>query len=456
MDSFAQGLPSQNLEAEQAVLSAVIQSREALQQTIHTLEGTDFYSPKHGDLWEAIRAMALRGEPVDVVTLDSELKTQGRLEETGGAGYLAQLVAFNPAPGNAAAYAEIVAGCAMKRRIGAVAERLAAQSRDATVPPGDLQSLARRELSTMLSLGRQSDDLRDLSDLLDWWDSRHEAAAREEAVPGAAIVYTGIGAFDQFCPLTAGELAIVAGRPGAGKSQFARHLAMRIAGREAGNRVLLYSLEMDRNQLYPRLVAAAAGLNMHKVRISALTEEDWDVGYAHSAKLMILPLYVSTSPTLTSGGIYTSCVQAAARYGPPRLVVVDYLQLLRDRPTKEQRRDQLVGEMTRTLRQVAKELHVPVVVLAQLNRQVEQRGDKIPQLSDLRESGDLEQDADLVLFVHRPEMYSTDTKWKGLLQLIVGKQRQGPTGHLWFHFDLATGRITELPKRDWPAPGKAK
>lgn len=443
-------LPAQSLEAEQALIGACLLDPEAWPGVVHSVEESDFYSSRHGVIWKAIRQLASRREPVDVVTVNAELERLGELQEVGGGPYLASLINAVAVTSNVNAYAKIVIDCAVKRNAQRAIAQLAADGYDDSVSADDYVQRLAGELSKLIGARRGNDGPQQIVDHFSWLEARYEAWRNGERVAKDKLTHTGLILVDHFAPLAAGDLVVVAGRPGMGKTQIARELAVRVAKRDRNNWVFWFSLEMDREDMHPRLLAAETGIEIQKLRVGDnLTEGEWSKSLDAAVRIASLPIAFDDKANCTSENIYAKSIQKAAELGRPRLIIVDYLQLLTDRAERGQTTNDVVGRMTRNMKLLAKELKVPVLLLSQITRGVESREDKKPLLSDLRSSGNIEQDADAVWLLYRPDYYDPRES-PGMLQIAVAKQRQGPTFDMWFEFERASGKINEIEPKRWP------
>lgn len=426
--------PPQDLDAEAAVLSAVLLSRDAFDQVADTLKAEHFYAEAHRRIFEAACDLIANGKPADLRTVASWLRDRGRLDQIGGAAYLGQISDAVPAVANVSAYAQIVRDKARIRSVVTVCQRIAAdgygQIEDAQSfvdkAEQSLYEIAHEQApTTMVALGEAARIA---------FRTIGEAATRGKAITGLP---TGLERLDSLTAgLHPGELTIVAARPGMGKSSLAMDLALNVASAsEEPASVAFFSLEMPKEQLAMRAACAWGRVDVSKLRQHhRLTERDWADITRAMADITKLPIAIDDTAGLSLLELRAKTRRAAADFArenkpPLGLVVIDYLQLMRGDPSAKSREQEVAG-VSRGLKQLAKELGVPVIALAQLNRNVEARGknDKRPQLSDLRESGAIEQDADNVLFIHRDDYYDREAETKGIAELIVAKQRNGATG----------------------------
>ena len=422
-------VPPQNIEAEESVLGSMMLSPEAIADVVEVLQPDDFYRSANGRIFEALRDLYARGEPVDIVTAVEVLKRRGMLDDVGGHLYLRDLVDQVPTPASAAHYARIVSETALLRRlIGAAADIMdmaySAPTRPETVADEAEQRIydvARRE---------GPDEVAVLRDLVD------QAMVDLENIQNRESAYTGLPSGfrdldDMMSGLQPANLIIIAARPGIGKSSLATNIARNVA--VGGHSVALFSLEMSRYEIGMRLLCSEARVPWDRIRNKRVVAEDWTRIVQAAETLHDAPLSI-----VDAGNVNIVDIRAKARRmrsGRPGLdlIIVDYLQLMTSATTKRpDNRQQEVAEISRSLKLLAKELHIPVIALSQLNRNPEARADKRPQLSDLRESGSLEQDSDVVMFIHRDD---ADPAKKNLADLIIAKHRNGPTGVVPLHFE---------------------
>jgi replicative DNA helicase len=412
-----------NLEAEESLLGAMLLSRDAIAAAVETCRAEDFYKPSHGHVFEAITNLYARGEPVDPVTVADELRRAGLLDAVGGSATLISLQANTPAIGSAARYARIVEEHALLRRLIAVAGEIAELGY--SVPEDVAAALDRAEAMIFEVAERKSvDTLSSLRDLLavtlDGLEALYE---RSDTVTGVPTGFVDLD--ERLSGLQPSNLVIVGARPGMGKTSFALGLAAH-AALERRIPVLVFSLEMSHLEIAQRLLCAEAKVDSHRLRTGRLTEADWTRISQAIGRLGEAPIFVDDNPNLTVMDIRAKARRLKSRDGLG-LVVVDYLQLMTGRTSAENRQVE-VSEISRGLKILARELELPVVALSQLSRNLEMRADKRPVLADLRESGSLEQDADVVLFIYRDELYHPDSQSRGSAEVIIAKHRNGPTG----------------------------
>lgn len=417
-------VPPHNEEAEQAVLGAMMLSGEAIAQVAdHGLRADDFYRSGHRSVYQALTDLYARGQPVDVVTAKEELLRQGSLEGVGGALYLQHLVETVATPASAAHYARIVGDHALLRRlIGAAGEIL----QGAYDVPSDPEMFADESEGRVYAVSRrhERDQVVALRELV---HQSMEDLERIHERTGLVGIPTGFRDLDETLQgLQKGNLVIVAARPGIGKSSLVTNIARNVAVDEQVP-VALFSLEMSRVEIGMRLLCSEARVQWHKVRAGMVAAEDWGRIVEAAEVLDPAPVHIVDSGNATIVDIRAKARRLKSQHGLG-LLIVDYLQLMSSHQRVDNRQQE-VAEISRSLKLLAKELEIPIIAVSQLNRDPEKRTDKRPQLADLRESGSLEQDADVVLFIHRDPL-SEDVQAKGIADVIIAKHRNGPVGKI--------------------------
>ncbi|MDX1510139.1 MAG: replicative DNA helicase [Nitriliruptorales bacterium] len=422
-------VPPHSLEAEASVLGACLLSQRAATDVAAILGPDDFYRSAHATLFEGILALRRNGTGIDSITLTEWLRDANRLGEVGGAAAVHELAQSVPTAANAEYYARIVRDKAMLRRLIDVAGRMAELGFE---PTDDVQAVLDQAESLVFRLNEQGtvNDYAELKELLDEaYVAIEQRADRDDDVTG---LRTGFVDLDR---LTAGlqpsNLIIVAARPAMGKSSLALSIA-RFVSVDQKKPSILFSLEMSRREIVERLLSAQARIDSTRIRVGKLDQTDWTKLADALGDMSDAPLFIDDTPSITMMEIQSKCRQLKHKRGL-ELVIVDYLQLMQSHRSVDNRQQE-VAEISRGLKRLAMDLEVPVVALSQLSRQPEARTDKRPVLSDLRESGSIEQDADLVAFIYRDEVYHEDSEAQGLAELIVAKHRNGPvrTVHLAF------------------------
>lgn len=422
-------VPPQNLEAEQSVLGATLIEREAIGKTIEVLRESDFYKESHREIYSAILDLFEKNEPVDLVTIAEELRSRGKLDQIGGPAYITALINSVPTAGNVEYYAKIVREKSTLRDLINAAIHIVAQGYESTEDVDVILDRAEQQLFD-ISQRRVSRSFVLLKDALkDSFEAIEELYARKEHVTG---IPTGLKEFDiQTAGLQPSDLVIVAGRPSMGKTSFALSVALHV-GIQLKIPVAIFSLEMANSQLVQRMLCSEARVDAYKLRTGYLSESDWPELTIAAGKLAEAPIFIDDTP-----GISALEVRAKARRLKSEqnlgLVIIDYLQLMGGRVGIENRQQE-IADVSRSLKALARELHIPVMALSQLSRAPEQRSDRRPQLADLRESGAIEQDADLVALLLREEYYHPTPENKDKVDVIIAKQRHGPVGSFKLDF----------------------
>lgn len=422
---FTNKLPPQSIEAEESILSAVLIDNNALIDIVEVISADDFYKTAHQIIFTAVEALYAKSEPVDLVTLSNILREMDSLDKVGGAAYLARLVDTVPMAVNARHYARIIRDKALLRRL---VDRSNAITQRCFEDSGNVDSIVEFAQSAIFEISedKPSQAFAPISKIIEInIDALEERQGNRSLVTG---VTTGFSKLDS---LTSGfqnsDLIILAARPAMGKTAFALNMA-RNAAIEGGVPVAIFSLEMSKEQLSMRMLCAEARVDSSRIRSGFLNQDDWNRITDAAGRLTEAPIFIDDSPDISTTSIRTKSMRMKMDKGLG-LIIIDYLQLMRG-DAKIERRDLEISDISRSLKILAKELNVPVIALSQLNRKLEERSDKRPQLSDLRESGALEQDADLVAFIYRDEVYNRDENNpnRGTAEIILAKQRNGPTG----------------------------
>jgi replicative DNA helicase len=431
--------PPQDMEAEQCVLGAMLMSKDAIADVVETIRGTDFYRPAHEQIYTAITDLYGRGEPADAITVADELGKRGELLRLGGAPYLHTLLASVPIAANAGWYAEIVREKAVLRRLADASVRIGQMSFAGEGDVDDIVDRAQAEVYAVTDR-RAAEDYKPLSELMQ--PTLDEMEAIESRGAGLSGVPTGFADLDDLTNgLHPGQLVIVAARPGIGKSTLALDLA-RAASIKNGLGSVIFSLEMSQIEITMRLLSAEAGVPLSHIRGGRMNDQDWNRVSAKMGQVSEAPMFIDDSPNMTMMEIRAKARRLKQRHDL-RLIVIDYLQLMTSGKKVESRQVE-VSEFSRQLKLLAKELDVPVIALSQLNRGPEQRNDKRPMLSDLRESGSLEQDADLVILLNRPDLYDKDSERAGEADFDVAKHRNGPTKTITVAFQGHYSRFVDM------------
>ncbi|WP_100520907.1 replicative DNA helicase [Mycobacteroides abscessus] len=435
--------PPQDVAAEQSVLGGMMLSKDAIADVLEKLRPHDFYRPNHQSVYEAILDLYGRGEPADAVTVAAELDRRGQLRRVGGAPYLHTLISTVPTAANAGYYAGIVAEKALLRRLVEAGTRVV-QYGYAGAEGADVAEVVDRAQAEVYDVTdrRMSEDYVPLEELLqptmDEIDAIASAGGISKGVP------TGFTDLDEITNgLHPGQMIIVAARPGVGKSTLGLDF-MRSCSIKHQLPSVIFSLEMSKTEIVMRLLSAEAKIKLGDMRSGRMSDDDWTRLARRMSEISEAPLYIDDSPNLTMMEIRAKARRLNQKAGL-KLVVVDYLQLMTS-GKKHESRQQEVSEFSRNLKLLAKELEVPVIAISQLNRGPEQRTDKRPQVSDLRESGSLEQDADMVILLHRPDAFERDDPRGGEADLILGKHRNGPTATITVAHQLHLSRFTNMAR----------
>ncbi|MGQ0520501.1 MAG: replicative DNA helicase [Actinomycetota bacterium] len=418
-----------DLHAEESLLGAMLLSKDAVVEAVQICAADDFYKPAHGHVFDAITSLYARGEPGDPVTVADELRRAGLLDAVGGTPVLISLQANTPAIGNAPRYARIVEEHALLRRLIGVASEIAELGYEI---PEDVGAAIDKAETLVFQLGqrRVADTMAPLRDLLEKSLDHLEALyERGESITGTPTGFTDLD--ERLAGLQPSNLIILGARPSMGKTSFALNIVAH-AAMHARTPVLMFSLEMSNHEITQRLLCAEARVDATRMRNGRLVETDWPKISHAIGRLGEAPIFVDDNPNLTIMDIRAKARRLKSREGLG-LVVVDYLQLMTGRTNAENRQVE-VSEISRGLKILARELEVPVIALSQLSRGLEARADKRPMLADLRESGSLEQDADVVMFLYRDEVYNAESPDRGTAEVIVSKHRNGPTGVLQLAF----------------------
>jgi replicative DNA helicase len=424
-------LPPQNIEAEQSILGGILIENKAINKVMEILTDDDFYRDAHRKIYNAIINLSERDEPADLITLTNELRKMDQLDSIGGASYLASIIDSVPTAANIEYYAKIVKEKSILRRLIQTSTEIITQSYE---DQGDVEGFLDEAERAIFEISekRVKPSFYSIRDIVkDSFKTIEKLYEKKELVTG---VPSGFKELDQ---RTAGfqpsDLIIVAGRPSMGKTAFCLN-AVQYAAIEKGIPVAIFSLEMSKEQLVIRMLCSEARVEGTRLRTGYLSESDWPKLTLAAGNLSDAPIYIDDTASLSILELRAKARRLNAEHGLG-ILIIDYLQLMRGR-WKAESRQQEISEISRSLKALAKELHIPVIAVSQLSRKTEERRDFRPQLSDLRESGAIEQDADLILFLYRDELYnrSEDNPNRGKAELIIGKQRNGPTGKIELAF----------------------
>jgi replicative DNA helicase len=433
--------PPHDLAAEQCVLGGMMLSKDAISDVLDVIRGHDYYRPAHQLVHETILDLYGRGEPADAVTVAAELTKRGDIAKVGGAPYLHTLIASVPTAANAGYYARIVRERAILRRLVEVGTRIVQLGYSGDADANELVDRAEAEVYGVTDR-RVSEDYLPLSEIMPGALDEIEAiGSRGGSLVGVPTGFADLDALTN--GLHPGQMIVIAARPAMGKSTLALDVCRAAAIRD-GMPAVLFSLEMGRNEITMRLLSAEARVPLQAMRTGQLGEDDWTRLARRMSEVVDAPLYIDDSPNMSMMEIRSKCRRLKQRNNL-QLVVVDYLQLMSS-PKRVENRQQEVSELSRSLKLLAKELDVPVVALAQLNRGPELRGDKKPLLADLRESGSIEQDSDVVILLHREDAYEPESPRAGEADLIVAKHRNGPTTTVTVAFQGHYSRFVDMAR----------
>lgn len=425
-------LPPHSVEAEQSVLGSLMLDNRTFDKIVDKLKEHDFYQSHHRTIFRILSELSRRNSPFDVLTVSDALKNIGELDNIGGELYLFELAKNTPSVANATAYADIVSERSILRQLITVTNEIGDH---AFFPDGNTSSeildIAEQKIFKIADKGTRGSGPISLTEYL------AKAADRIDTLFHSNNSVTGIPTgFSDFDDMTSGlqqgDLIIIAGRPSMGKTTFAMNIAEN-AAIKSKQPVLVFSMEMPGEQLALRMMSSLGRIDQHRVRNGKLTDEDWPRITSAVSVLSEAPMYIDDTPALSPSELRARARRLVREHGSLGLIVIDYLQLMQVPGNKENRTNE-ISEISRSLKALAKELHVPVIALSQLNRSLESRHDRRPIMSDLRESGAIEQDADLIVFIYRDEVYNEDSPDKGKAEIIIAKQRNGPIGkvHLTF------------------------
>jgi len=440
-DLSLEKLPPQNLEAEMAVLCSMLIEEEAISHAIEILNEDSFYKEAHKIIFNAIVSLYNKSRVADIVTLIDELKKRGALEDVGGINYLTSLTPSVPTAANVRHYAKIVKEKSLLRNLIASGTTIVSEAYEAEEDADDLLDKAERMIFEITSKKIEGGfvSLKEIiKDSIETIDSLYQRKTNITGIP------TGFHDFDR---LTAGlqpsDLIVVAGRPSMGKSAFATSVAEHVGVTEKLP-VAIFSLEMSKEQLVQRMLCSHARVDANKVRTGFLSQSDWPRLTNAAGKLSEAPIYIDDSPALSILELRGKARRLKSQHDV-QLIIVDYLQLLQS-PTRAENRQQEIADISRSLKSLAKELNVPLVAISQLSRGPERREDRRPQLADLRESGAIEQDADVVTLLFREEFYTPTEENRGVAELTIAKQRNGPTGTINLTFIKEYTRFENLAR----------
>ncbi|HVL24890.1 MAG TPA: replicative DNA helicase [Thermomicrobiales bacterium] len=438
MDTVVERLPPHNIEAEQSVLGSLLIDRDAIIKVASYLRPEDFYISANGTIYRAVLDLYNKREPTDFVTLSDELERREVLDEIGGVSYISSLLNTVPTAVHIEYYGRIVERHATLRRLIDAGTEIVGIGFQDKVDTEDALDAAERALFEV-SQNRQTKDFQSIADVLDrYFDQIDYLQQNRGDVVGVPTGYTDL---DQLTGgLQRSDLLILAARPSMGKTAFALGLAYGAAVQH-GRSVGIFSLEMSADQLVQRLLATETGVDSHRLRLGMIDDSEWDRISRAFGRLSEAKIYIDDAANASIMDVRSKARRLQAERGLD-LLIVDYLQLMSGR--RSENRVQEISEISRGLKGLARELNVPVIALSQLSRAVETRSDHRPMLSDLRESGSIEQDADIVMFIYRDEKYDENSDKKGIAEIIIAKHRNGPVGSINLRFFDRTARFADL------------
>lgn len=435
-------IPPQNLDAEKSLLGAVLIDEETLADISEHVTSKDFYDKRHATIYGGMMRLFERHKPVDLLTLTEELKKKDELEIIGGSAYLTELTNYVPTAAHAAAYAELVAQKAVRRRLIKASGEISELGYDEDTTTQELLERAEAELFSVSDQSLKQDLVSIESILTESFDRMEELHRNKGALRGVRTGYRDLD--NMTAGLQRSDLIILAARPAMGKTTLVTNLAYNVAT-VAKQPVLFFSLEMSKEQLVDRMLADASGVDAWNIRTGNLSDDDFSKLSEAMGEMAEAPIYIDDTPGLSVLEMRTKA-RRAAHEAPLGLIIVDYLQLMQGSGKSDGNRVQEVSEISRGLKLIAREMNVPVIALSQLSRSVENRSPQIPQLADLRESGSIEQDADIVMFIYREAYYNPETERENITDLIIAKHRNGPVGRVELYFHPERLRFMSLDK----------
>ena len=437
-------LQPHNIEAEEAVLGSLLIDPDAMLHIASFLNAKDFFQKRHQWIYEAIASLHDRKEPTDLVTLTDELSRRNQLEDIGGPIFLTDLINATPTSIHVEYYARIIERTAVLRRLIDGATKIAKLAYEDTE---NVKEIIDRAESIIFGVSEQRTD-KDLAPIRDALDTYYDRVEYLSQHQGEIVgIPTNLRDLDKLLGgMQRSDLLILAGRPGMGKTSLALSIALQ-AARKWDKRIAVFSLEMSDEQLVQRLLSGETGIDSQRLRLGHIQEHEWSVLVQATTLLANTSIFLDDTPAISVMDLRTKARRLEAEHGLD-LIIVDYLQLMRG--TRSENRQQEISFISRSLKELARELRVPVLALSQLSRAVESRHDKRPMLSDLRESGSIEQDADVVMFVYRDEVYNKDTEFPGVAEVIVAKHRSGPVGTFQVFFKKELTQFVDMETRTQP------
>ena len=436
-------VPPHNIEAEQSVIGAIFLEPDAFSTASEILMPEDFYWASHQRIFSAMMHLSDRGEPIDVVTVTAYLNDRKQLEEVGGVSYLTQLAESVPTAANIEYYSKIVEEKALLRRLIRAATDIVTAGFEREDEVEDVLNEAEKSILEV-SNRKNSQGFKNIKDvLMDVYDNIEKLHEQQGDVTG---IPTGYRELDR---ITSGfqknDLIIIAARPSVGKTAFALNVAQNVAVK-TNNNVAIFSLEMGADQLVQRMLCAEGNIDSHRLRSGQLEPEDWGKLTMAMGSLSNAGIFIDDSPGIRVSEIRSKCRRLKQEHGLG-MIMIDYLQLIQGSGNSKENRQQEVSEISRSLKGLARELEVPLIALSQLSRGVESRQDKRPMMSDLRESGSIEQDADIVGFLYRDDYYDSESEKQNIIEIIIAKQRNGPTGTVELAFVKEYNKFVDLDYR---------
>jgi replicative DNA helicase len=437
-------IPPQNIDAEKSLLGAVLIDEETLADISEHVTVKDFYEKRHSTIYNAMMSLYEKHRPVDLLTLTDELKRKKELDIIGGSAYLTDLTNYVPTSAHAEAYAQLVAQKAVRRRLIKASSDISELGYNEETSTEELLEKAEAELFSVSDQSLKQDIVSIESILTESFDRMEELHRNKGILRGVRTGYRDLDTMT--AGLQRSDLIVLASRPAMGKTTLVTNLAYNVAT-IAKQPVLFFSLEMSKEQLVDRMLADSSGVDAWNIRTGNLSDDDFSKLSEAMGELAEAPIFIDDTPGLSVLEMRTKA-RRANHEQPLGLVIVDYLQLMQGSAGSSiENRVAAVGEISRGLKLIARELNVPVIALSQLSRAVESRSPQIPQLADLRESGSIEQDADIVMFIYREAYYNPETERENITDLIIAKHRNGPTGKVELYFDPERLRFTSLDRK---------
>lgn len=436
-------IPPQNIDAEMSLLGAVLINEDVLADVTEYANERDFYDRRHATIYAAMLRLFEHRKPVDLLTLTDELKKKKELDEIGGTAYLTELTNYVPTAAHAATYAEMVSQKAIRRRLIKASGDISELGYDEDIEVQELLEKAETELFAVSDQNLKQDLVSMEEILTDSFDRLEELHRNKGMLRGVKTGYRDLD--NMTAGLQRSDLIILAARPAMGKTTLVTNLAYNVATLNKQS-VLFFSLEMSKEQLVDRMLADASGVDAWNIRTGNLSDDDFSKLSEAMGEMAEAPIFIDDTPGLSVLEMRTKA-RRAAHEAPLGLIIVDYLQLMQGSAKTEGNRVQEVSEISRGLKLIAREMNVPVIALSQLSRSVESRSPQVPQLADLRESGSIEQDADIVMFIYREAYYNPDTERENITDLIIAKHRNGPVGKVELYFHPERLRFMSLDRR---------